>query len=299
MYNSYLENLDKEIEYIPITYDAAFKKVFENNKNLLKRFVISVLDLKLKPMECEISLLPNELPKENSKEGKKTLDINLVLNDNIYIDIEINKEYFEDIKKRNLSHFSKLSSMLLESDEDYKELKRKRLYQLNLNALEKQIKFGEDIIVYYGLKTRKVYTNSKYVALKYLEYYRNLYYNEEDRSEEVVWLTAFTSKSLTELNEVLSNILSEKERMSFIDDVIKMNKDEFVLHEWQKDKLDALVADKKVESIKNEGKAIGEKEKSLEIARNMLKDGISLETIKKYTSLTEEEIKSLLSTRND
>jgi predicted transposase/invertase (TIGR01784 family) len=44
---------------------------------------------------------------------------------------------------------------------------------------------------------------------------------------------------------------------------------------------------------KEEGKAIGKKENSLEIAKNMLKDKIPIETIIKYTSLTKEEIESL------
>lgn len=40
---------------------------------------------------------------------------------------------------------------------------------------------------------------------------------------------------------------------------------------------------------KREGIELGEKNKAKEIAKNMLKDNVDINTIKKYTNLTEEE----------
>ena len=42
-----------------------------------------------------------------------------------------------------------------------------------------------------------------------------------------------------------------------------------------------------------EGKKEGEKQKQIEIAKRMLRDKIEIETIEKYTDLTEEEINNL------
>ena len=47
------------------------------------------------------------------------------------------------------------------------------------------------------------------------------------------------------------------------------------------------------EGIK-EGRAEGKREKSIEIAKKMLKDNIEIETIKKYTGLSKEEIEKLI-----
>ena len=44
---------------------------------------------------------------------------------------------------------------------------------------------------------------------------------------------------------------------------------------------------------KREGIELGEKNKTKEIAKNMLKDNVDVNTIKKYTNLTEEELIAL------
>ena len=76
-----------------------------------------------------------------------------------------------------------------------------------------------------------------------------------------------------------------------------MSKDGFILHEWQKDKFDALVKYNEIEDAKKEGRtegiAEGTKEKTIEIARNLLNMQMSIEDISKATGLTEDEIKSL------
>ncbi len=149
--------LDKELKLIPLTYDFAFKKVFCSNKELLKDFLISVLELEniINPNKCKIELEPNELPKENKKEYKKTIDINVILNNDIYVDIEVNREAFKDIKLRNMMYADKIYSMILDKGEHYHKLDDKIMYQLNLNAVDKQITCGNDIVVPYGLETKK------------------------------------------------------------------------------------------------------------------------------------------------
>ena len=80
-----------------------------------------------------------------------------------------------------------------------------------------------------------------------------------------------------------------------------MSKDGFILHEWQKDKFDALVKYNEIEDAKKEGiekgkaegKAEGIKENKIEIARNMLNMNMDIKDISKATGLTKEEIASL------
>ena len=84
-----------------------------------------------------------------------------------------------------------------------------------------------------------------------------------------------------------------------------MSKDEFILHEWEKDKFDELVKTNELESAINEGKAIGfeDGEKSgiikgtnkrnIEIAKNMLKENIDIKTISKVTGLRVEDIQNI------
>ena len=76
-----------------------------------------------------------------------------------------------------------------------------------------------------------------------------------------------------------------------------MSKDEFILHEWEKDKFDELVKINELESAINEGKAIGFEDgtnkRNIEIAKNMLKENIDIKTISKVTGLRVEDIQNI------
>ncbi len=145
---SELVELDKTLKIVPLTYDFSFKSIFNYKEKLLRKFVIDVLELEkvIDINNCTINILPTELPKHNKKEYKKSLDSYSILNEKIYIDIEVNTEYFENVKLRNFMYTDKANSMLLEEGKHYKTLKQIYFYQLNLNVAEKHPKIGEEII---------------------------------------------------------------------------------------------------------------------------------------------------------
>ena len=295
----YFEQLDEKLTLIPLTYDKAFKRIFRTNLDILKDFLKDVIPLDI-DKEFNIRLMDGELPKENMKEKGKIIDIYVVLDGKIYVDIEMNKSKFETVLQRNIKYKDKLSSMLPESNEDYKKLTSKKLYQLNLNAYPYE-KILDDIIVLYGLKTHHIYSSDECMVIKSLERYRDLYYNKGNKEKDVIWLTILTSRTFTELYELSRQILSKEKVKKLMEAAISMSKDGFILHEWQKDKFDALVKYNEIEDAKKEGKSlgieegknIGTKEKAIEIAKNLLNMKMSIKDISKATGLTEEEIKKL------
>ena len=295
----YFEQLDEKLTLVPLTYDKAFKRIFRTNLDILKDFLKDVIPLDI-DKECNIRLMDGELPKENMKEKGKIIDIYVVLDGKIYVDIEMNKSKFETVLQRNIKYKDKLSSMLPESNEDYKKLTSKKLYQLNLNAYPYE-KILDDIIVLYGLKTHHIYSSDECMVIKSLERYRDLYYNKGNKEKDVIWLTILTSRTFTELYELSRQILSKEKVKKLMEAAISMSKDGFILHEWQKDKFDALVKYNEIEDAKKEGKSlgieegknIGTKEKAIEIAKNLLNMKMSIKDISKATGLTEEEIKKL------
>ena len=300
----YFEQLDEKLTLVPLTYDKAFKRIFRTNLDILKEFLKDVIPLDI-DKECNIRLMDGELPKENMKEKGRTVDIYVVLDGKIYVDIEMNKSKFETVLERNIKYKDKLSSMLPESDEDYKDLTSNKLYQLNLNAYPYE-KILDDIIVLYGLKTHHIYSSDECMVVKSLERYRDLYYNKGNKEKDVIWLTILTSRTFTELYELSRHILSKEKVKKLMEAAISMSKDGFILHEWQKDKFDALVKYNEIEDAKKEGKSLGIeegralgkaegiKENKIEIARNMLKKKMGIKDISEITGLTEEEIKSLI-----
>ncbi len=274
-------------------YDVQIRKrIFRTNLDILKEFLKDVIPLDI-DKECNIRLMDGELPKENMKEKGRIVDIYVVLDGKIYIDIEMNKSKFETVLQRNIKYKDKLSSMLPESEGDFKNLTSNKLYQLNLNAYPFE-KILDDIIVLYGLKTHHIYSSDECMVIKSLERYRDLYYNKSNKEKDVIWLTILTSRTFTELYELSRQILSKEKVKKLMEAAISMSKDGFILHEWQKDKFDALVKYNEIEDAKKEGKAEGTKEKTFEIARNMLKKKMSIKDISEITGLTEEEIKLLI-----
>ena len=285
-----LKEIDNNIKLIPLTYDFSFKSVFNKNLELLKEFLIDVLHLEYQREELDIRILNNELPKEIYSEYQKRIDVNIVLNDNIYVEIEINKENFELVKYRNKMYADKLYSMLLESGENARKLEYIRFYQLNLNTENKSEKVGEHIIVPYDISTDSVYISNEQTILKYLEFYYRLYYNEpKKRTRDVIWLASLNAKSFTELYQILKGVLANKELTKFLKDVINMSLEDFNLHEWQREKLDDLVAyNREQYAMKT-----GIEQNTIDIVKELLKNNIEIDIISKVTKKSVDEIKNI------
>lgn len=290
----YFKKLDQELKLIPITYDFAFKKIFRSNLDILRDFLKVVIPLDITD-DCRIKLMDGELPKENKNEKKKIVDIYVILDGKIYVDIEVNRSKFENVLERNVKYKNKLLSMIPKTGEDIKVLKEKSLYQLNLNAYPKE-EITDDIVVLYGLKSKKIYSSNEYMIIKGLEKHRELYYSGI-KEEDVIWLTALTSKNFSELYKIISQVLPEEKLKRFMEGAVGMSKDEFVLHEWNKELFDDLVKYNEIEDAKKEGKSLGItegiKKRNIEIAKNMLNMKMSIEDISKATGLTIAEIQRL------
>ena len=254
-----LVKYDQEHQMIPLTMDLMFKNVFTDDLDILKEFLILETGLDLDVKKTNLTILNNELPKENMKEYKKTIDIYVVLNDKVNINVELNDSSFNEVLSlRNGMYESKLYSMLLEKGEKPEDLVNRKLIQLNLNTKDASVKYGEDILVTYGIKTGNFYLKNKQTILKYLAYYKNLYYNFDiNLSKSELWLVVILSKNFTELYDLLENLLTKEKREKFIRKVMDMSKDTFILSEWEKDKMDRLKELARLEDAKIEGHEAG------------------------------------------
>ena len=87
IYEENLWKLDNVREMIPLTFDPVFKGVFSRNLEILKEFLRDVLHLEYELEELDIRILNNELIRESIWEYQKRIDVNIVLNDNIYVEI--------------------------------------------------------------------------------------------------------------------------------------------------------------------------------------------------------------------
>ena len=293
---NYLCELDKKVKLLPITFDPIFKGIFGSNIELLKDFILSVLEIDIDRNKCKIRLLNNELPIENYKEYKKTVDLNIVLNDDIFIEIEINRSDFNKVKHRNFIYQNKIYSMIPEKGNDPKDIDNVIFYQLNLNTENKTETYGEHVIVPYDTTTKEIYIDNYYTILKYLEFYHKLYYTKSRKLERgELWLAALMSNSFSELYDILSKILSPDKLELIIEESKKTSLNDFNLHAWKQKEMKDLVINKRNRIIRKEGIQY---EKN-ETIKNMLKENISYELISKIVKKPIDEIKEIEKSMKD
>ena len=279
---------------IPLTFDIVFKNIFEDNIEALKRFLISVLHLDIEPYECNVTMHTKELSLTHYKEYKKTVDINVEINDRIFINIELNKTSFNKVRRRNHLYHNKVVSLTLKKGDKIEILKEMLNIQLNLNVLDKSINIGEDIVVPYSLKTNSIYVDNDIVYLRYLDYYRRMYYNKNvEMKEDELWLAAFMAEDFKSLNEILSKIIEDNLREKLVKDMVRISMDDVILDEYERHTLD-LIAEMDSKRIeREEGKKEGIKENTESIIKSMIENKIDYETISKVTGKTIEEIKEI------
>jgi len=247
-----LDNDENNI-FIPLTKDYVIKNLFNRNPKIYKEFLLLQIKDIINLNKDNTSIIFNnvELGKSNYMEYNKIIDSYVILNDNIHIDFECNSSVFKEIKRRNILYMNKISTRVLESGDNTKKLKNIYIIQLNINTSKQDSTYGEDEIILFGKKTNKIFSKLEYIIVKNIEYYRNLFYNESVKlPKDKMWLVVLTSKTYQELYNTLGYVVNDKERNKILKDVIEMFSDGFLLCEWEKEKLDAIVALEREDDIK-------------------------------------------------
>ena len=97
---------------------------------------------------------------------------------------------------------------------------------------------------------------------------------------------------LEELDE-LSKISKDRRVNKYMNEVKRVNEDpefrEFISAEEDNRKIENSIK----KELREDGIKEGQRERNIEIAKNMLNDGVPIESISKYTGLIEKEIDAL------
>ena len=285
--------IKQETRLIPLTSDFMFKRIFTKNPDILKQFLISVLELNINPEKATIEIISNELTKSNRKEYHKTVDMLVQINNNLNIDIEINTERFNSIKERNTLYLQKISVDTIESGNTYKSMAKYYFYQLNLNTNPSD-KNLDDCYILRGEKNNKSLLENFKIVCKFIENYRDIYYNKLDKSNSsTIWLALLSSKNFDELKEMASLVMNKNDREKFIEECKKASKDRVFLSEWCADMFAADVEAKERQADYEEGLNEGINQNTTKIIKSMLMENTDYKFISKVTGKSIEEIKEI------
>ena len=266
--------------------DYIFKKIFskKGNESILKDFLISVLNIPIQKVEtrAEVSL---ERQLEENKLGR--LDILAKLDDNTIVNIEVqilNKYNFID---RTMYYWSGNYYNELRAGEDYKEVKK----VIAINILDYEI-FEEG--PYHEIaRIRRDFKNkilTDKMELHFIQIPKFLKENRGTKTKLEQWMQFISQKDEKEVE------LAMKEN----EEIKKANEEYEYLTGDEAERRLALLREEAIRDEKTmlkgsreEGIEIGKKENKIEIAKNMLEEGMDIKTISRLTKLTIEEIEKI------
>ena len=266
--------------------DYIFKKIFskKGNESILKDFLISVLDIPIQKVEtrAEVSL---ERQIEENKLGR--LDILAKLDDSTIVNIEVqilNKYNFID---RTMYYWSGNYYNELRAGEDYNKVKK----VIAINILDYEI-FEEG--PYHEIaRIRRDFKNkilTDKMELHFIQIPKFLKENRGTKTKLEQWMQFISQKDEKEVE------LAMKEN----EEIKKANEEYEYLTGDEAERRLALLREEAIRDEKTmlrgsreEGKKEGEKLKQIEIAKNMLNEGMEIKTISRLTKLTIEEIEKI------
>lgn len=294
--------LDKEEKiFIPLSKDYVIKTLFTNNKDVYKDFLISQIQniINIDVNNTNINYNNVELGKTNYKEYNKILDLYIMLNNNIYIDFECNTSSFKHVKERNILYLNKISTKVLETDDNITKLKNIYLIQLNINSSKEEIFDTEEEVMLIGKKSNKIFSKLEYILIKNIEYYKLLFYNGIKLTKDKMWLVVLASSNYQELFTTLSYVVDNKTRNKLIKDVINMFSDGFSLEMWKlenQDNLNEIVRMSAYNDGIEHGIEQGIEKNTIATIKSMLDKNIPLRTISEITNKSIKEIKNIKNT---
>jgi len=299
------------------TNDYIFKKLFGEEKD--KIILISFLNALFKeydflPYIEDLTIKNSETTKSYDVEKQSRLDIKAKIDNETYIDIEMqNRSYFdlidrgiyycskilaeETVKERNYKYPKVVSIWVIndELDSDHPHFKHQNPIEVDRHitipgAIDKDYILTSDkvTIVYIYLKKFKdgLYHEEIENWLKFVNNYEN--YNTYDagikEAKEKLSKLRYDDETLTVIKSI-----EEKEMDN---EAAKYNSHQEGLKEGEKKGIKKGLKEGKEKGLK-EGLKKGEKKSKIEIARNMLKLNVDVNIISQSTGLSIEEIKDL------
>lgn len=292
---------DKEVVLIPLSYDPMLKKVFGNNTDIFRKFLISVLHLDTNGEEVSIVFGVNDLPKKQIKNYGSRVDINIIINGRIRVNLEINQERFVDVADRNFLFATKMHTLNVIKGTDYEDFHKYETIQINLNThsfgTEKN---GSDVFYITSENTGEKLVGNFKIIIKDLAYFYNLYYtNNGNCEEDQIWLAMLMSRSFQELGAFLERLLTREERNRFLREVINMGQKEFFLHEWEPEAMRRIVEGRKAYNEEQRRLEFAKMQEEIDVSRKKLGDGNKkLEDGKKELEEGKKELERLLDEKN-
>ena len=297
------------------TDDYIFKRLFgdKNNKDILIAFLNSLFEeYDYLPKIEDLEFKNTEIPKVYEENKGARLDIKAKINENTYIDIEVQSKDPSNLVNRSIFYNAFTLINEIEEGSFLREIPQVISIWIIKGELNSRSIFKdyESPIVMSSLKTDKSKLSDKIFSISndfniiyiFLDKLKDGILNENLEN----WLKFIDNRNVTDVKD--DKIIKAISKMNLFrgDEVMKaiyeaelkarFDKIEYInegLNEGiKKGKEEGLKEGKKegIEEGREEGLKEGEKKGKIEMAKNMLKDNVDINIISKYSGLSIEEI---------
>ena len=276
--------------------DYVFKILFGDEKD--KSMLISLLNaiLRGKPTIKDITLDSNELPKILKNNKTCRLDIAATSDEGIKFDIEIQCQKTKDIINRTVYYASKLFTKDLKENEDYNNSKVISIWIFGENVTDRESAINEGYITLKENEKDGYEILTDNLRIIYLELNKYKITKDNIGDKLTKWVDFLTNPiNLEKSTFEDEDIEKARKKLEFISSDDKERASLEAIKEGLFDQYSSFNIGKKEgrEEWLKEGEKKGLKEKSIEIAKNMLKDNVDINIISKYSGLGINEIEKL------
>ena len=271
------------MQKLKLTNDFIFKKVFgkKGNESILKDLLEAILKIKIEKIEIQAEV---ELERELVDDKTGILDIEATIDENTVIDIEMQMQNQYNMKERTLYYWSGLYYTGLQKNENYKINKRAITINIMNFDMFKEGPYHEKV------ELRRRYKNILLTDKLEIHFIQLTKFMKEARKEEDKelwnWLTFICNKNEEEVREIMEEnkeIKKANEQLEYLTGDEAVRRMAFLREKAERDYVTNMSG----------AKEEGEKNKTIEIAKEMLKEGMEIEKIIKITKLTDKELEKL------
>ncbi len=273
--------------------DFVFKKIFGNEKH--PNILISFLNAVIKPTDLikSVQIKNTDIEKEHIEDKYSRLDIKAVTNNGEHINIEIQVKNEYNMIKRSLYYWSKMYQVQLTKGKDYDTLSR----TICINILDFKYLKNDNFHNCYRLKEKT--TNEELTDVMELHFIEIPKLRKLENSEDIsdmleAWIT-FIESPTSELIDKLE--MSSDEIKEAKEELLRLSGNDKERERYEKRfesllEQNSLLANAERKGLEK-GKKEGENRKAIEIAINLIKNGLDNELIRNTTGLSLEVIKEL------
>ena len=280
--------MTKEKKLLELTSDVVFKSFMTSDNTLeYKALLLSEITGISKEVFLKASYIAKELiPRHHQSKSFRT-DVFVTACNGTTLILEMNDEYYEGVLTKTLEYSFRTISENIERGENYKNVVK----HIEINFNNFSVDDSKRLVIRLGiaaLETGEIVTDLWKGYVVDIALFNKKCYNQNIKLTDLLKIF-----SLKGIEDIRGEKIMDKDVKKAMDDALseleRISSDEKIVGLYDAEKREKMIRNSMIETAKEQGI---EQEK-LNIAKNMLNQGIDLETIAKCTNLSIEEIEKL------